>query len=579
MRRAGLSRAVRQQSGWHPTTGSTLISRGDNDRGPRRGSRLHAAVDAARSRAAQTGFNRYDSEFASPFGDVRGVLAAVERRGAGRTSPSAHGLDLSAGVEVQRERAGSTSSPERPAQESAGQALVAGFFGEGRWNSRERALRDRRRSRRRHPARAARGVADPFSPAARPPGRHGGVGEPAARRGLDRPLGRLRTTRSCAARRHRHPSARRLRARVHRQPGLRPERSKSAEAGVDQAFAGGRAARRSHGVLQSLRRPDRRGRLVHRHRAAYRTDNISNARARGLELALDACAAASTALRRRRSRRRGSATPLLDTEILAVDQDDDRAAAVRGRAGAAAAPAAPVLRGRVAHQRPRDRVPPGERPRHDARRRTVCRHLRRTVRRARLQRLERRRHRCSAARFVEVFGRVENLFDRSYEEAFGFPALGRGRRWGCGLLQAADVSFRLSATRRSCAASRWTCRPAASSASSGRTAPARPRCCGSSRARGGRRSGRVLLDGAPISVAIADGDRAADGGRAAGDAPRVRLHRARSRADGTLSAPRHVRGRGPADVGNRPRWRSPRPAPRRSSRGCSRRSAAARSSA
>ena len=29
------------------------------------------------------------------------------------------------------------------------------------------------------------------------------------------------------------------------------------------------------------------------------------------------------------------------------------------------------------------------------------------------------------ARPLEVYGRVENLFDRDYEEAFGFPALGR----------------------------------------------------------------------------------------------------------------------------------------------------------
>jgi outer membrane receptor protein involved in Fe transport len=28
-------------------------------------------------------------------------------------------------------------------------------------------------------------------------------------------------------------------------------------------------------------------------------------------------------------------------------------------------------------------------------------------------------------RLGEVFGRIENLFDRSYEEALGFPALGR----------------------------------------------------------------------------------------------------------------------------------------------------------
>jgi outer membrane cobalamin receptor len=30
------------------------------------------------------------------------------------------------------------------------------------------------------------------------------------------------------------------------------------------------------------------------------------------------------------------------------------------------------------------------------------------------------------SRRLEVFGRIENLFDRDYEEVFGFPALGRG---------------------------------------------------------------------------------------------------------------------------------------------------------
>ena len=33
-------------------------------------------------------------------------------------------------------------------------------------------------------------------------------------------------------------------------------------------------------------------------------------------------------------------------------------------------------------------------------------------------------------RRLELFGRIENLFDRSYEEAFGFPALGRGAMAG-----------------------------------------------------------------------------------------------------------------------------------------------------
>ena len=55
--------------------------------------------------------------------------------------------------------------------------------------------------------------------------------------------------------------------------------------------------------------------------------------------------------------------------------------------------------------------------------------LRRAVRRRRLRvwnvggswRLKRR---------LELFGRVENLFDRPYEEVFGFPALGRSAMAG-----------------------------------------------------------------------------------------------------------------------------------------------------
>ena len=30
------------------------------------------------------------------------------------------------------------------------------------------------------------------------------------------------------------------------------------------------------------------------------------------------------------------------------------------------------------------------------------------------------------SRQLELFGRIDNLFDRRYEEVFGFPALGRG---------------------------------------------------------------------------------------------------------------------------------------------------------
>jgi outer membrane receptor protein involved in Fe transport len=33
-------------------------------------------------------------------------------------------------------------------------------------------------------------------------------------------------------------------------------------------------------------------------------------------------------------------------------------------------------------------------------------------------------------RRIELFGRIENLFNRAYEEVFGFPALGRGMMAG-----------------------------------------------------------------------------------------------------------------------------------------------------
>ena len=67
-------------------------------------------------------------------------------------------------------------------------------------------------------------------------------------------------------------------------PSLEPERSKSFDAGVEQALARRPRPGRSDGVLQQLRRPDCRRRIVQR-LEPYRTDNISNARARGLELA------------------------------------------------------------------------------------------------------------------------------------------------------------------------------------------------------------------------------------------------------------------------------------------------------
>jgi len=37
---------------------------------------------------------------------------------------------------------------------------------------------------------------------------------------------------------------------------------------------------------------------------------------------------------------------------------------------------------------------------------------------------------CKLTRGVELFGRIENLFDRTYEDTLGFPAPGRGAMAG-----------------------------------------------------------------------------------------------------------------------------------------------------
>ena len=143
----------------------------------------------------------------------------------------------------------------------------------------------------------------------------------------------------------------------------------------------------------------------------------------------------------------------------------------------------------------------------------------------------------------------------SYEEALGFPALGRsgdGGRPRC--CEAADLRFG------------YTARAGASSTAS----RSRSRADGIVGILGPNGSGKTtllrLLAGMlqpgrrpraarrrrPRVAAAARRSRG-DRRRAAGDAPRVRLHRARDRADGTLSAPRRVRARGPARPGHRAR--------------------------
>jgi outer membrane receptor protein involved in Fe transport len=199
-------------------------------------------------------------------------------------------------------------------------------------------------------------------------------------------------------------------------PGLRPEHSRSIEGGLDHTFLGERLVVGATGFFN--RYTDlivAVGPAIH-DASRYRTDNISNARSRGVEV--------SAAFRGARGlNARGSYT-FLSTAILAVDQ-----------LGVAPAPfqvGDPLLR----------------RPRHEAAADVTWTRDRIVV----FGRFGARSHTLDVepsygtfgglfenpgfsvldagaswrlARSVEVLGRVGNMLDRHYEETFGFPALGR----------------------------------------------------------------------------------------------------------------------------------------------------------
>jgi outer membrane cobalamin receptor len=200
-------------------------------------------------------------------------------------------------------------------------------------------------------------------------------------------------------------------------PDLAPERSRSYDAGVEQALFDGRA------IVDAAWFDNRYDDLIvavgrdFSDASRYRTDNIANARARGLEVGLVLRPLASVALR--------GAYTWLDSEILAVD----------GESGLAPSPFVPgdsLVR----------------RPRHQGWVEATVTHGRGSM----FARFGARGRvldvdpsfgafggTLDAAGFavadagasvtlwrrVAAFGRVTNLLDRRYEEALGFPAAGR----------------------------------------------------------------------------------------------------------------------------------------------------------
>ena len=368
----------------------------------------------------QAGYNRIDSEFASQFGGSD----AFSRRWSGRAQSDvalAPGLDLTAGMELQRERAGSTFITGASAQEIPVRRTTAGYFGEARWTSRDRLfvvggvrVEDIRRER-------IEESPNRFSPRPVLPSDSVVSVNPRLSAAWLVSSGSSTYTkvRAGAGTGIRPPDGFELAFTDN--PGLRPERSASVEAGVDQAFAGG------HGLFEATAFANDYDDLIvavgsFSGSSRFRTDNISNARARGLELALT--------LRQRLAARRPVdisgrfGYTLLATRILAVDQDEDAPppfevgqallrrpkhqffAEVTLSASRLSAFFRGGGRGTVLDVEPTNGTFGGlfDNPGYSVWNAGVT---------------------WSAAGFVDVFGRIENVFDRDYEEALGFPALGR----------------------------------------------------------------------------------------------------------------------------------------------------------
>jgi outer membrane cobalamin receptor len=404
-------------------TGIDTKSRGTDDRWS---ASLGAAVPTGRRvrTHGQITWNTIDGEFiaASSFSPSgTSVSESGSRRLSARVQTDvtlAPGLDLSAGVELQRERVTSTYITDDRGEIPV-KRFVAGYFGEARWSRSDRffltggvRLEDIRRD-------AVAPLDDPFSP--RPAMEADSVlslNPRIAGAYYVRSTPQSQTKiRGAAGTGIRPPDG--FDIAFTDNPSLKPERSRSLEAGVDQSFAGGRAL-----VEATYFRNTFDDLIVavggFAGSSRYRTDNISNARARGMELA--------TTVRQRTGgvdvQARVTYT-FLDSEILAVD-----------RAGTAPPP---FEAGQSLLQRPR----------HQWAMDVSATQGRWTAwtrggGRGRVLAVEpsygtfgglfdaegyavwNAGASVKLTKQIEAFGRIENLLDKSYEEVFGFPALPRG---------------------------------------------------------------------------------------------------------------------------------------------------------
>ena len=395
--------------------GIDRVSRGTNDAGM-------GAVDFTHEWNPRTALRLQSdyldgrSHFISPWGESDARTRRFHARGqVDRALTPALGLTAGAAVEI--ERAGSSYITGATAQQAPIERRVAGYFAELRWRSGSRLF-------------ATAGLrvddilrgeieGDPLSFSPRPALPEDRVVSPNPRAALSYYLrtsdgsgGNWSRLHASAGTGIRAPDAFELAFTDN--PGLRPERSRSVDAGFEQALAGGLV------ILDAawfLNRYDDLivavGRSMQDY-SRYRTDNIANAQAQGVE--------ASVALRTRRGLEARASYTFADTAVLAIDS-------------APGVAPAPFSVGDQLLRRPRHQVNVDLLWRH----RLATAYVRAGGRSTVLD-VEPNWGAAGglydapgfgvadagvavhAGRYTDVLLRADNLFDRQYEAVFGYPA-------------------------------------------------------------------------------------------------------------------------------------------------------------
>ncbi len=412
-----LERSERGYPGAYGTDpGGTFSGLDETSRGRNRTAMAGVSGSRAFSRvrpSAQVTWLRFDSDFVDPFGPSESASRRFTARGQADVR-IASALNATVGVEWLRERATSTYVTGTAGTGIPVTRSVASVFGEARYDAGPALVTAGLRV---EDIRRDRLDADPFAFFPRPvlpQDRVTAVTPRISASWFARPVngrGDWTRLRASAGLGIRPPDAFELAFTDN--PGLKPERTRSAEVGLEQALAGGRLIgdatmffNRYDDLIVTV------GRTMS-NASRYQSDNISNARARGLET--------SASVRFANGISATAGYTFLDAEVLAIDR--------LGVAPPPFKPGDPLIR----------------RPRHQgwiegswrgtaatlfvtlgARGRTLdvdpSYGAFGGLYPARSYAVVGAGGAWHAARQVQVFGRVTNLFDRRYEEVLGFPA-------------------------------------------------------------------------------------------------------------------------------------------------------------